>query len=104
LFDSTTSTTDHEAMTTYLALHLAFSSQQKENLPQGAGLGHRVYVDSLPKSNDLRTPCYFSEGELLLLSGTNLVGATKDRLEGWKLEWEGVKRKLRGFEVERLTW
>lgn len=94
------STDDHELMVTYLALHRLSPS----DLPASVILAHKVYVDSLPKDEDMRTPLYFSEAEMELLKGTNLFGATEDRRKSWKAEWEHVVSILAIPNPALFTW
>ena len=91
--------TDHHLMTLYLALHLLPPSA----IPEGVSLESRPYVESLPKAEDLRTPCWYNETEMQLLEGTNLLGATSDRLSGWKQEWKEVQAMAGAFG-ERISW
>ncbi|KAK4692339.1 hypothetical protein P7C70_g9153, partial [Phenoliferia sp. Uapishka_3] len=86
---------DHQLLTTYLALH------KHEGIDHGVELQHQVYVDSLPTMDELTTPSYWSEAELSLLHGTNLAPAVGERMQGWKEEWEEVVHKLGGID---LTW
>jgi len=93
--------TNHELITTYIALHCAHSSTPP---PLGVTLAHAAYVASLPTAADFATPCYYSEAELLHLRGTNLFGAVGDRLTGWKEEWKGVVGRLEGETKAALSW
>lgn len=94
------STDDHELMVTYLALHRLSPS----DLPSNLVLAHKVYVDSLPKEEDMRTPLYFGAAEMELLKGTNLFGATEDRRNSWTTEWKHVVSILAIPNPALLTW
>jgi hypothetical protein len=90
-------------MTLYLALHLIYPSSSE--LPSSLELEHYPYVETLPRPNEMRTPCYYTDEELRLLEGTNLVGATRDRLQGWREEWEQLRELLGDKETtEKLSW
>ncbi|KAL8284115.1 hypothetical protein RQP46_004864 [Phenoliferia psychrophenolica] len=89
--------TDHELLTTYLALHKVESGTGLEHL-------HQAYVESLPTEADLSTPSYWSDAELSLLEGTNLAPAVVERTMGWRKEFEGVKRKVGGEVAAQLSW
>jgi hypothetical protein len=80
---------DHSALIVYLALH-----RLDQALPSSVSLVHRYYVDTLPDETRLRTPLWFSEQELRLLQGTNLLGATLERKAVWQSEWESVATVL----------
>mgnify|MGYP001566300326 CR=1 FL=1 len=95
---ATSTWSDHELLTTYLALHKADGG-----IP-GIELQHRAYVDSLPTEQELATPSYWSDAELSLLDGTNLAPAVVERTVGWKEEWGGVKEKLDGELASKLSW
>ncbi|WVR05731.1 hypothetical protein IAU60_002756 [Kwoniella sp. DSM 27419] len=83
----------------YLGLHWVYTDSQQPEWP--SALRHRTYLESLPKPADLTTPLYFSEPELELLSGTNLLGAVEDRKREWKAESDVVRAVLGD---EGLTW
>lgn len=61
-------------------------------------------MDSLPKAEDLATPSYWTSDELELLEGTNLAPAVRERMEGWRIEWQLVKEKLPGALGNALSW
>lgn len=93
---------DRQVVALYLALHHVFAAGE---CPAGIELLHRPYVDTLPKPEEMRTPCYYREEEMQLLAGTNLVGATRDRLAGWRVEWEELKAMLLDRELaDKVTW
>lgn len=89
-------------MSTYISLHLVHTELKAREL--GLGLQHYVYVESLPKKEEMRTPAYFSAKEMDLLIGTNLFGAANDRKDGWKDEFKGVKSKLKPAFVKGFLW
>jgi hypothetical protein len=55
----------------------------------------------LPSAEQLRTPLYFSEEELGLLEGTNLLGAVLDRRREWEEESVAIREVLKEYD---LTW
>ena len=55
---------------------------------------HGPYIDILPDPLQLRTSVYFTANELEAFRGTNLYGATLDRINMWKAEWEECVRDL----------
>ena len=71
----------------------------REQLPEE--LRHAVYLQSLPTDDELRTPLYYAEEEKELLRGTNLFGATEDRIREWKEESKVVRTTLK---EDGLTW
>lgn len=60
-----------------------------------------MYLQSLPTEDELRTPLYYTEEERELFRGTNLFGATEDRIREWKEESEVVRTALK---EDGLTW
>ncbi|GAA5975503.1 hypothetical protein JCM10908_005181 [Rhodotorula pacifica] len=101
---------DRRLMVLYLVLHLLpaplLSSLREQ---QGLHLAHEAYISALPAATTLRTPLYFTSAERSLLRGTNLDGATRDREQQWRAEWEEVRRRLEGADVEgevrrEVTW
>lgn len=90
-------------MVLYLSLH-RIVVVGGARLPPGVELRHHVYVETLPLEESMRTPCYYNEAEMRLLKGTNLVGATKDRLRGWKEEWSALLERMDWAEKDALTW
>ncbi|KAM0788417.1 hypothetical protein ACM66B_001554 [Microbotryomycetes sp. NB124-2] len=91
--------TDHELMTTYLALHVV--TDVDRNTRQAFKLEHYPYVNLLPKQ-DLLTPTNFSGDELELLKGTNLYAATLERRDKWKQEWQEVIQRHESLSV--IEW
>ncbi|WWD17987.1 hypothetical protein CI109_102433 [Kwoniella shandongensis] len=83
----------------YLGLHWVYQDKKDSQWPPA--LAHLTYLDSLPNSSDLTTPLYFSDAELGLLSGSNLLGAVEDRKREWKAESEVVRSVLK---QDGLTW
>lgn len=68
---------------------------------------HRHYLDTLPKSESLRTPLHFTLAELELFKGTNIYGAALDREREWKTEWNQCREEVSKFNAylgERFTW
>ena len=55
---------------------------------------HGPYIDILPDPLQLRTSVYFTANELEAFRGTNLYGATLDRINMWKAEWEECVQDL----------
>lgn len=96
---ATADATDHHLLTLYLVLHLLPTA----DIPEGVQLDSKPYVDSLPKAEEMMTPCWFNSDEMKLLEGTNLLGATQDRLEGWRREWQEVQA-LAGAVGDRIAW
>lgn len=64
-------------------------------------LVHKTYLASLPPASNLSTPLYFTESELQLLSGSNLLGAVEDRRKEWSAESEVLRSILK---EDGLTW
>lgn len=90
-------------MILYLSLHRIVP----ESSEHAVALAHRVYVDSLPSIEEMRTPLYFNEEEMNFLAGTNLYGATKDREKAWREEWKALQVILDQGGVisgSTLTW
>ena len=68
---------------------------------------HRHYLDTLPKSESLRTPLHFTPSELELFKGSNIYGAALDREREWKTEWNQCREEVSKFNTylgERFTW
>ncbi|GAA5823460.1 hypothetical protein JCM3770_006045 [Rhodotorula araucariae] len=94
---------NHELMTLYLCLH-TFPSSVAERAA-GLDLQHHVYVDHLPTSDAMRTTLYFAPAERELLRGSNLFGATEEREQGWRDEWEEVRSWVSDSEIrDALSW
>jgi hypothetical protein len=72
------------------------------------------YINALPKEEDMTTPLWFDEEDLLWLAGTTLHTSVEDpsksavmaRKEMWVNEWNLGRRVLReaGHDVEPYTW
>lgn len=58
-------------------------------------LKHRPYLHVLPHPSKLRTPLHFTEQELEALKGSNLYGATLDRVREWQTEWNQCRDAIR---------
>jgi len=99
---------NHEILALYLILHLISRSILSSH--PDLQLQHQPYVDNLPPSKSMQTTLYFSKQERELLRGSNLFGATEDREQGWKEEWEEVvgwitdERVTREVSWERWLW
>ena len=88
-------------MITYIALHRSVVKAPAEDRPgkrartavtsSQTHLLHGPYLDTVPPASDLRTPLFFTPGELLLLQGTNILGATLDRKILWTNEYHHVR-------------
>ncbi|WVQ97119.1 hypothetical protein IAU59_004229 [Kwoniella sp. CBS 9459] len=83
----------------YLGLHWVHAEKWNASWP--SSLAHKIYLDSLPSSSDLSTPLYFTDPELELLNGSNLLGAVEDRKREWRAESDAVRTVLK---EEGLTW
>ncbi|EGO02860.1 hypothetical protein SERLA73DRAFT_165797 [Serpula lacrymans var. lacrymans S7.3] len=66
-------------------------------------LKHTHYLNTLPSSNDLRTPLHFTSDELDAFNGTNLYGATVDRECSWRSEWQACKTDISSNRENYLT-
>ncbi|GAA5944299.1 hypothetical protein JCM3775_003319 [Rhodotorula graminis] len=94
---------NHELMALYLCLHVLDPSVVRA-IPD-LDLAHQVYVDHLPTSESMRTTLYFSPAERELLRGSNLYGATDEREQGWRQEWDEVRGWIADDAVrEGLSW
>lgn len=62
---------------------------------------HKTYLASLPSASNLPTPLYFTESELQLLYGSNLLGAVEDRRAEWSAESKALRTILK---EDGLTW
>ncbi|KAG2013346.1 tho2 protein [Coprinopsis cinerea AmutBmut pab1-1] len=71
-------------ISTYLALHWIVDHKELAKTT----LIHGPYVNILPPSEQLSTSTYFTPEELERFKGTNLYGATLDRLREWQSEWK----------------
>lgn len=68
---------------------------------------HAPYLNTLPSPSQLRTTLHFTEAELDALRGTNLYGATLDRRQVWKAEWEECRADISAVSIEwgkKFTW
>ncbi|WVQ85339.1 hypothetical protein IAT38_007504 [Cryptococcus sp. DSM 104549] len=83
----------------YLGLHWVYEDKPNSEWPPA--LAHRTYLTSLPSTSDLTTPLYFTDSELRLLTGSNLLGAVEDRRKEWAAESEVVRSVLK---TDGLTW
>ncbi|GAA5910166.1 hypothetical protein JCM8208_006747 [Rhodotorula glutinis] len=94
---------NHELMALYLCLHVLDPSTVRAIA--GLDLAHQVYVDHLPTTESMRTTLYFSPAERELLRGSNLYGATEEREQGWRQEWDEVRGWISDDAVrEELSW
>ncbi|OCF32850.1 cytoplasmic protein [Kwoniella heveanensis BCC8398] len=84
----------------YLGLHWVHADV-KSDAPWPPALKHKIYLESLPSPPDLTTPMYFTDSELNLLQGSNLLGAVEYRKREWKAEQEAVWSVLK---EDGLTW
>lgn len=70
-------------------------------------LAHYRYLDLMPAPDQLRTPLQFTPEELELFRGSNLYGATVDREQEWKAEWNQIREVValsRPEWAEAYTW
>lgn len=70
-------------------------------------LKHAPYIASLPTPDKLRASVYFTPSELSAFAGTNLYGATTDRLATLREEWSECRLVLTeadGAWGAGLTW
>ncbi|KAL4249755.1 hypothetical protein ABKN59_006528 [Abortiporus biennis] len=94
---------ERQLICTYLCLHILLD----ESDARYTFLKHKPYVDVLPKPSQLLTSLHFSPEELEHFKGTNLYGATLDRLQGWKTEYEFCHSEISKFDKDvasKLTW
>ncbi len=52
------------------------------------------YIDGLPTSDELNTPCYFAKNELKYLKGSNIYDAIAQRRELWESQWKEIETLL----------
>ncbi|KGB77599.1 cytoplasmic protein [Cryptococcus deuterogattii 99/473] len=83
----------------YLGLHWVYQERPDAEWPRS--LVHKTYLASLPSASNLPTPLYFTESELQLLSGSNLLGAVEDRRAEWSAESKALRTILK---EDGLTW
>lgn len=94
---------NHELMALYLCLH-TLPPSTVSRIP-GLDLEHRTYIEHLPGAATMRTTLYFSPRERELLRGSNLHGATDEREQGWRDEWDEVRGWLQDEKVRsELGW
>lgn len=79
--------------------HIVLTVIRRREWPRS--LVHKTYLASLPPASNLSTPLYFTESELQLLSGSNLLGAVEDRRKEWSAESEVLRSIL---NEDGLTW
>lgn len=80
-------------------LHIVLIVVRRREWPRS--LVHKTYLASLPPASNLSTPLYFTESELQLLSGSNLLGAVEDRRKEWSAESAALRSVLK---EDGLTW
>ncbi|KAI0698478.1 SET domain-containing protein [Cytidiella melzeri] len=94
---------ERQLVCTYICMHWIL-----KGTPTSSGLAHGPYIDVLPDSSQLCTSTTFTETELKAFRGTNLHGATIDRLRTWTTEWEECIRTLRTtpntFLTSQYSW
>ncbi|KAI0790317.1 SET domain-containing protein [Irpex lacteus] len=83
---------ERQLVCTYISLHWVYGDT---SLPPE--LEHRPYIDILPDPSQLRTSTYFTNEELEAFRGTNLHGATIDRINLWQTEWEACVKDIRSL-------
>lgn len=83
----------------YLGFHWIYQERPETEWPRS--LVHKTYLASLPPASNLSTPLYFTESELQLLSGSNLLGAVEDRRKEWSAESAALRSVLK---EDGLTW
>lgn len=79
--------------------HIVLTVIRRREWPRS--LVHKTYLASLPPASNLSTPLYFTESELQLLSGSNLLGAVEDRRKEWSAESAALRSVLK---EDGLTW
>ncbi|KAI0651349.1 SET domain-containing protein [Trametes meyenii] len=93
---------ERELVCTYLCMHWIVDPSQSTT-----SLRHRAYIDTLPSPERLRTPLHFSAVELAAFRGSNLYGATGDRLHEWQAEWtqcRAIVAIANPFWGKAFTW
>ncbi|KAI0092331.1 hypothetical protein BDY19DRAFT_929531 [Irpex rosettiformis] len=81
---------ERQLVCTYVSLHWILANDP--SLPPE--LEHGPYIDMLPNPLQLRTSVYFTTDELEAFRGTNIYGATIDRINTWRSEWEQCVKDL----------
>ncbi|KAJ6538490.1 SET domain protein [Mycena vulgaris] len=90
-----------------IASYLCFHWIRGDDSSSTNVLAHLPYIKSLPAQDSLRTPLHFTPAELERFKGSNLYGATLDRLREWKAEREQCQWLLASVDREwadQLTW
>ncbi|KAL1740788.1 hypothetical protein HDZ31DRAFT_67579 [Schizophyllum fasciatum] len=90
---------ERQSIALYLCLHSISSGH--------TSLAHGPYVELLPPTSTLRAAIHFTEEELAAFKGTNLYGATLDRIRLLEAEWKKCQELLRSYRAEfaeLLTW
>lgn len=90
---------ERQSIGLYLSLHSL--------IPSHPSLLHRPYVSALPHASTLRAAIHFTDDELLAFKGTNLYGATIDRTQLLREEWQKCRDLLQSCSSElaaKLTW
>ncbi|KAH6915082.1 SET domain protein [Coprinopsis sp. MPI-PUGE-AT-0042] len=98
-----TSWNARQLICTYIALHSIVDLSQEE----AKGLIHKPYLDTLPSTDLLSTPLFFTSEELERFKGTNLYGATQDRYRDWQSEWDQCReamQQLRADWASQFRW
>lgn len=99
---------ERQWISTYISLHWILASE--DSIDNRAGkklLVHEIYLDTLPTSEQLRTPLHFTASELDIFKGTNLYGATLDRDRLWRIEWtacQSLIRRANANWASLFTW
>lgn len=87
--------------------NLSFALSLKLALTSSDVLKHAPYIASLPAPDKLRASVYFTPSELSAFKGTNLYGATTDRLSTLREEWSECQLVLTDVDGAwgvGLTW
>ncbi|KAI0306871.1 hypothetical protein B0F90DRAFT_1622711 [Multifurca ochricompacta] len=93
--------TERQLVIVYICFHWIVNPELYETLV------HSPYLNTLPSSNQLKTPLHFTSEEFDALKGTNLYGATIDRRRGWEVEWEQCLADVSTVNVlwgKEFTW
>ncbi|KII86638.1 hypothetical protein PLICRDRAFT_55553 [Plicaturopsis crispa FD-325 SS-3] len=94
---------ERQLVCTYLVLHWIIESDPSVS----PHLIHLPYLNTLPHPSKLRTPLHFTAAELGAFKGSNIYGATIDRQNEWKQEWQRCRDSIASANSrwgEDYTW